>query len=85
MIDLDIVKTIVAKQGQHEFLKNPIVLPPEAKVVTGSFREDAYLHFLETKCGVEILLSGNYHQDQEIVGYNVLDEKKFAWFVLKWS
>lgn len=83
MMDLELVKTIVARQGQNEFLKKPIELPPEAKVVTGKMKEDAYLHFLETVCGVEILLSGNYHH--EIVGYNILDEKKFAWFVLKWS
>jgi hypothetical protein len=82
MMDLELVKTIVARQGQNEFLKNPIILPPEAKVVTGKTKEDAYLHFLETKCGVEILLSEYRH---EIVGYNVIDEKKFAWFVLKWS
>jgi hypothetical protein len=82
MIDLELVKTIVARQGQNEFLKNPIVLPPEAKVVTGKMKEDAYLHFLETKCGVEIHLS-EYHN--EITGYNVIDEKKFSWFVLRWS
>ena len=82
MMDLELVKTIVARQGQNEFLKNPIVLPPEAKVVTGKMKEDAYLHFLETTCGVEIHLSEHQH---EIVGYNVIDEKKFSWFVLKWS
>ena len=83
MMDLELVKKIVARQGENEFLKKPIVLPPEAKVVTGKVREDAYLHFLETTCGVEILLSGDYNY--EIVGYNVIDEKKFSWFVLKWS
>jgi hypothetical protein len=82
MMDLELVKKIVVRQGQNEFLKNPIVCPPEAKVVTGIMKEDAYLHFLETKCGVEILLSEYHH---EIVGYNVLDEKKFSWFVLKWA
>jgi len=81
-MDLELVKTIVARQGQNEFLKNPIVLPPEAKVVTGQIKEDAYLHFLETTCGVEVLLSEYHH---EIVGYNVIDEKKFSWFVLRWS
>jgi hypothetical protein len=33
-------------------------------------------------CGVEIQLSG-YHN--LITGYNVVDEKKFTWFVLRWS
>lgn len=81
-MDLELVKKIVVRQGQNEFLKKPIELPPEAKVVTGQIKEDAYLHFLETKCGVEILLSESHH---EIVGYNVIDEKKFSWFVLRWS
>jgi hypothetical protein len=81
-MDLDLVKKIVVRQANNEFLKKPIILPPEAKVVTGQIKEDAYLHFLETVCGVEILLSG-YHN--KIVGYNVIDEKKFAWFVLRWS
>jgi len=82
MMDLELVKKIVVRQGQNEFLKNPIVLPPEAKVVTGQIKEDAYLHFLETKCGIEVQLS-EYHN--EIIGYNVIDEKKFSWFVLRWS
>jgi hypothetical protein len=81
-MDLELVKKIVVRQGQNEFLKKPIVLPPEAKVITGQMKEHAYLHFLETVCGVEIQLSA-YHQ--EIVGYNVIDEKKFAWFVLRWA
>jgi D-aminopeptidase len=81
-MDLELVKKIVVRQANNEFLKNPIELPPEAKVVTGKVKEDSYLHFLETKCGVEILLSGYHH---EIVGYNVIDEKKFSWFVLRWS
>mgnify|MGYP000473560066 CR=1 FL=1 len=81
-MDLELVKKIVVRQANNEFLKKPIVLPPEAKVITGRIKEDSYLHYLETKCGVEILLS-EYHN--EVVGYNVVDEKKFAWFVLKWS
>lgn len=82
MIDLEFVKKIVVRQGQNEFLKKPIELPPEAKVITGRTKEDSYLHFLETKCGVEVHLSECYN---EIVGYNVVDEKKFAWFILRWS
>lgn len=82
MIDLELVKKIVVRQANDEYLKNPIELPPEAKVVTGKMKEDAYLHFLETRCGVEIQLAEQYN---EIVGFKVLDEKKFTWFVLKWS
>jgi hypothetical protein len=80
-MDLELVIKMVQDQGQKEFLNKPIVLPGEAKFITGKAREDSYLHYLETKCGVEITLDKN----NSIVGYNIIDEKKFTWFVLKWS
>ena len=82
MMDLALVKKAVIDQAQKEFFTKPIVLPSEAKFITGKVREDSYLHYLETVCGVEIQLSKN---SSKIVGYNVIDEKKFSWFALRWA
>jgi hypothetical protein len=82
MMNLEILKKAINNQAQEEFFTKPVVLPSEAKFITGKVREDSYLHYLETVCGVEIQFSKN---SSKIVGYNVIDEKKFSWFVLRWT
>ena len=75
MMNLEILKKAINNQAQEEFFTKPVVLPSEAKFITGKVREDSYLHYLETVCGVEIQFSKN---SSKIVGYNVIDEKKFS-------
>lgn len=56
--------------------------PPEARFVTGNPNNDSHMHLLETKYGVRLILSRN---GKEIESYEVVDEPKFAWFVLRWA
>jgi hypothetical protein len=65
-----------------------IVVPPESKFVTGVPKNDAYLHHLLTICGVQVILEKKQKMDGEVtwdvIGYNVVDEGKWAWFLLRW-
>lgn len=56
-------------------------LPREAKVVTGERSTDAHLHYLLTSYGIDVSLKMN----KAIEDYSIVDEKKFLWFVLKYS
>lgn len=56
--------------------------PPEAKVITGDPISDAAFYYFEQESGLELKVSDDF---TKIVGYNVLDEKKFTWFLLRWS
>lgn len=53
--------------------------PPEARVITGVHLTDARLHYLQQESGIELKVSDTY------AGYDVVDEQKFAWFLLRWS
>jgi len=78
MINTEEFSKMVSKQWRKE--KPPMHLPPEARFVTGHAVTDSHLHFLETKYGVRLILNRG-----KIEYYEVLDDKKFMMFVLKWS
>lgn len=80
MIATEEFSKMVSKQWRKE--KPPMHLPPEARFVTGHASTDSHLHFLETKYGVRVILTQNTKQ---ISSYEVLDDKKFMMFTLKWS
>ncbi len=65
--------------GQHT---GPWRLTPEARVVTGNPKYDARLHRIVIEYGVELDVDPRY---QEVKNYRVIDEKKFMWFLLRWS
>ena len=65
-------------------------IPGEARVITGNPRNDAFFHYMLVENGVDMILK----EEQRPVGFGVqwrltdfkvVDEKKFSWFVLKWS
>lgn len=57
-------------------------LPLEARVVTGSYRHDAHIHRIMVEYGIEVYINTKF---TEIENYRVVDEKKFAWFLLRWA
>lgn len=56
-------------------------LPPEAQFITGNPVYDAQLHYVLVEFGVEVELDRNH----SMTDYRVIDEKKFFWFLLRWS
>ena len=57
---------------------------PDAKVVTGDYKLDIQLHNFAQDSGITIKLS-DPDRPRKIVGYEVVDEKKWAWFLLEWT
>ena len=84
MISFDQLAQMITTQWREELIYTIPPLPPEAKVVTGNPQQDAHMHYLETKFGIELLISRTV-TGLSLTGYKVVDEKKFAWFVLRWS
>ena len=56
---------------------------PDAKVVTGDYKLDIQIHNFEQDSGIVIKLS--LDRPRTITGYEIVDEKKWAWFVLRWA
>lgn len=57
----------------------------EAQVVTGLSCNDALFHYMIVDNGVEMVLEQESVNRWRLIGYRVVDEKKFNWFVLRWS
>jgi hypothetical protein len=55
---------------------------PETKFITGVETYDAQLHHFKLASGIEVTLTPDF---KGITGYDVLDEEKFTWFVLRYS
>lgn len=81
---LDELVPILQNQWINEGLNRPFFCPPEARVITGRIVDDAHLHHLVTEYGLELVLE-QLPTKSTVVDYQVLDEKKFAWFILKWA
>lgn len=79
-MDLRSLAEIAFKWGKNRHRTQ--YCPPEAKVITGDPISDADFYYFEQESGLELKVSDDFTQ---IVGYNVLDEKKFTWFLLRWS
>lgn len=78
MIATEEFEKMVRKQWGSE--KAPSIPPAEAKFVTGHPSTDSHLHLLEIKYGVRLILNRG-----KIEYYEVLDDKKFMMFMLRWS
>jgi glutamyl-tRNA reductase len=63
---------------------NPTIrpCPSEARYLTGYQDKDAMIHYFSLASGLDPIFSLD---TQSIVGYNIVDEKKFAWFMLRWG
>ena len=55
---------------------------PEARYITGNPKHDAQLHRIQVEYGIEVDVNPRHHSLDD---YRVVDEKKFAWFLLRWS
>lgn len=60
-------------------------VPPEAKVVTGRPYQDAFLHHMLVKNGLELILNQTPKGYWVFVNHKVIDEQKYMMFVLRWS
>lgn len=56
--------------------------PPEAKVITGAQLTDARLHYFQQESGTKITYG--VPNKTSYTGYDIVDEKKYAWFLLRW-
>jgi len=66
-----------AKVGERRFEHSS-----EARVVTGDYKLDAQLHNFEQDSGIVLELS-DHLLPRRIKGYKIIDEKKWAWFLLE--
>ena len=72
--------TIVKKYWLTDYdHKKPVA--PDTPFITGVARNDAILHDMLINHGVELILNSYWRVED----YRVVDEKKFMWFLLKWS
>ena len=82
MIGVNQLKAMIRKQWMAEFAGKPVVLPGEAKVITGVPMKDAHLHYLATVAGIEVRTSDDF---KSMEGFWILDQAKFMWFTMRWS
>ena len=80
MIAIEEFEKMVHKQWSSE--KAPRIPPAKARFVTGHPSTDSHLHLLEIKYGLRLHLDG---RGQQIKSYEILDDKKFMMFTLRWS
>ena len=80
-MDLEFIKTLMWKWAVEEGFKITHC-PPEAKVVTGSYKSDGQMHYFQVASGLELELTKDL---KDIVTCKIVDEEKFMLFVLKWS
>lgn len=52
-----------------------------APFITGEMRKDIFMHWLKIECGIYV----EPIQDQMRPRFKIVDEEKYAMFVLKWS
>ena len=74
----------------REATSKELPLPGEARVVTGISKNDAFLHHMLTEHGVDIELETKQIQQTYATSwimkdYKIVDDKKYSWFLLKWS
>lgn len=58
--------------------------PPEARFVTGIHKIDRQIYYFEKESGIVLDVSSE-GGPRIIKGYQIVDEQKFAWFVLRYS
>lgn len=57
----------------------------EARVITGIYNTDAMMHAMLVEHGVKMRLAKTPTGRWVFVNYQVVDEKKFMMFVLRWA
>ena len=78
-MNLDTVKQMAHKWAGENI--NPGPPSPNARFITGDYVVDSKIYHFEQESGIALDISGF----KLITGYKIIDEKKCAWFILKWS
>ena len=64
-------------------------IPGDARVITGNPHNDAFFYYMLKDNGVELILEQERRPtgglQWRLTNYRVVDEKKFTWFLLRWS
>ena len=60
----------------------PVLPKGDIPYATGDWRTDLILHYLNTECGMNVTVT---IPSSLIQSYEVIDEKKFMWFLLRWQ
>ena len=83
MTNIELTK-IVRRFLNEEWYPNlePVVPRDVVPVVPGDWRTDLILHHLNTECGLNITLTRPVNV---IESYEISDEQKFMWFLLRWK
>ena len=79
---IDILKS--AKRWWHQEHQNMPLLP-EARVITGRPYQDAFLHHMLVKHGLEFVLKKTPNGNWVFINHKVVDEQKYIWFIMKWA
>lgn len=74
----------LTKRWQDSLKNKNIEDAPDAKFVTGDRNLDLALHYFQQDSGMAVKLTrtGVVHL---ITGYEIVDEEKFAWFMLRYA
>lgn len=83
MMDLHTVK-LMAWEWSNKIGRYITDTPPEAKVLTGDYKIDRQIYYFEVESGIVLHVSTEGGPTL-IKGYDIVDEQKCAWFVLKWT
>ena len=79
LMDLDTVKRIAYKWSTENSNLKPTI--GDARFITGDYVVDSRIYHFEQESGIELNVSGI----NNITGYKIVDEEKFAWCVLRYS
>jgi hypothetical protein len=77
-MDLDRVKQVAYKWSTKN--SNLKLYDTNARFITGDYVVDSRIYHFEQESGIELNVSGI----NNITGYKIVDEEKFAWFMLRW-
>jgi len=60
--------------------------PPDVKFVTGDYNIDRQLYYFEQESGIALHVTIKGISNSNLIdGYEIVDEKKYAWFLLRWA
>jgi len=76
------LQTILVREFQEHGVNVHCEIVPEARCITGNPKHDAQLHRILVEYGIEVDVNPRH---RIVDDYRVVDEKKFAWFLLRWS
>ena len=77
-MDLDTIKQMAYKWSTKSNLK---LYDANSRIITGNYVVDSRIHHFEQESGIILDVTGINH----ITGYQIVDEEKFAWFMLRWA